>query len=262
MLSAWNAAERRLAPVVADALAGARWVHVVAPSSSEQEAVLGLGVPAELLQHALDANEVARVDHVDGASLVVLRVPWVEPRPEEPYRTAAFGIIVAGDHLVTVVPVEDDLLPHLGVPELDGGDATRFLLRVLERVAAAYLTDLRAIDRAVDEVETRLQDSQENAEVKALLRYQKGLAHFETALRSNQIMLERLRRDARFKRTPEDDELFDDVEVELRQAAEMTGISTNILSSTMDAFASIIWASRPTSCRRRWTPSPRSSPTT
>jgi magnesium transporter len=39
---------------------------------------------------------------------------------------------------------------------------------------------------------------------------------------------------------PEDEDLLEDVLIENRQAIEMTNISSNILSSMMDAFASII----------------------
>ena len=38
----------------------------------------------------------------------------------------------------------------------------------------------------------------------------------------------------------QESELLDDVRVEVRQAIEMTGISENILSQMMDAFASIV----------------------
>ena len=74
------------------------------------------------------------------------------------------------------------------------------------------------------------------AEVLELLRYQKGLVHFTTALDSNQIMLERLRKDL----APNEVEVLEDALVEIRQAIETTRVAGNILSQMMDAFASII----------------------
>jgi magnesium transporter len=53
-------------------------------------------------------------------------------------------------------------------------------------------------------------------------------------------MMERLQRWQFFRMYPEDEDLLEDVITENQQAIEMTNISTNILSSTMDAFASII----------------------
>lgn len=241
MLSAWSSARHHLEPVGPGApMEGSRWLHAHAPTETELEILTSLGVPAGFLEHTLDINELARIDHDNGARLVVVRVPWPAPSADEPWRTAPIGVIVCAGHLVTVSAADGDLLTHVGLPSLEGADPTRFVLRLLERVAAAFLADLQAIDRAVDEVENRLQDAQENIHIRELLRLQKSLVHFEIALKSNQMMLGRLRRDSRFPRDASDDDLFNDVEVELAQAAEMTTISVNILSGMMDAFASII----------------------
>jgi magnesium transporter len=52
--------------------------------------------------------------------------------------------------------------------------------------------------------------------------------------------MERLQRSQLFKTYPEDEDLLEDVLTENQQAIEMTNITSNILSSMMDAFASII----------------------
>jgi magnesium transporter len=52
--------------------------------------------------------------------------------------------------------------------------------------------------------------------------------------------MERLQRSQLFKAYPEDEDLLEDVLTENQQAIEMTNIANNILSSMMDAFASII----------------------
>jgi hypothetical protein len=64
--------------------------------------------------------------------------------------------------------------------------------------------------------------------------------YFTTALKSNELMMERLQRWQFFRMYPEDEDLLEDVITENQQAIEMVNISTNILTSTMDAFASII----------------------
>ena len=92
----------------------------------------------------------------------------------------------------------------------------------------------------VDVLEDQLQQSTRNKEVLELLKYQKSLTYFTTALKSNELMMERLQRSQIFKTYADDEDLLEDVLTENQQAIEMTNITTNILSSTMDAFASII----------------------
>jgi magnesium transporter len=73
-----------------------------------------------------------------------------------------------------------------------------------------------------------------------LLKYQKSLTYFATALRSNEVMMERVQRTQIFNYYEEDQDLLEDVLTENQQAIQMTNINTEILSSMMDAFASII----------------------
>jgi magnesium transporter len=99
---------------------------------------------------------------------------------------------------------------------------------------------LREINRTVEALEDQLQLSTRNKEVLELLKYQKSLTYFTTALKSNELMMERLQRSQIFKAYPEDEDLLEDVITENQQAIEMTNISSNILSGMMDAFASVI----------------------
>jgi magnesium transporter len=73
-----------------------------------------------------------------------------------------------------------------------------------------------------------------------LLKYQKSLTYFSTALRSNEVMMERVQRTQIFNYYEDDQDLLEDVLTENQQAIQMTSINTEILSSMMDAFASII----------------------
>ena len=82
--------------------------------------------------------------------------------------------------------------------------------------------------------------SMQNRELLGLLKYQKSLVYFTTALKANELMMERLHRSGFFRTYPEDEDLLEDVITENQQAIEMTNIASNILSSMMDAFASII----------------------
>ncbi|HXD09985.1 MAG TPA: magnesium transporter CorA family protein, partial [Anaerolineales bacterium] len=106
--------------------------------------------------------------------------------------------------------------------------------------ATRYLTHLREINRITESIEDRLQKSTRNSEVLELLKFQKSLTYFATALRSNEVMMERVQRMQIFNYYDDDQELLEDVLTENQQAIQMTSINTEILSSMMDAFASII----------------------
>jgi magnesium transporter len=116
----------------------------------------------------------------------------------------------------------------------------RLTLQLFLRNAQRFLADLRHLNRSIDETQTRLQDSTRNRELLELLRLEKNLVYFMTALKSNEVMMERLRREQLFEMFPDDQDLLNDVLIENLQAIEMTQIATNITSTMTDAFASII----------------------
>ena len=117
---------------------------------------------------------------------------------------------------------------------------SRFVLQILYRTASLYLQYLRIIDKKSEQVENRLHKSTQNQELIELLKLEKSLVYFTTALRSNEMVLEKLFKNSNIKRYPEDSDLLDDVIVENKQAIEMANIYSGILSGMMDAFASVI----------------------
>ena len=221
----------------------ARCVHLVAPTAAEvAQFARDEGVPEELVRHALDPHERPRVHTVGGATLVVLRVPF-ERNNGIPYDTVPLGLLLTGDCVATVCARDTDVVARLRERANDlfpAGQQHRFVIRVLDVVAETYLAHLERIDRNVNRLEKGLRASLENREVLKLLEHQKSLVHFAMALRSTELMLERLKRSPVLRVPEEDQALLEDVLVEFRQAIDVAAISSNILGEMMDAFASII----------------------
>lgn len=89
-------------------------------------------------------------------------------------------------------------------------------------------------------LERQLRKSMKNKELIQLLDIQKSLVYFSTSLKADETTLEKLMRGRYIKLYEEDQDLLEDVLIEIKQAIEMSSIYLNILSGTMDAFASVI----------------------
>jgi magnesium transporter len=220
------------------------WINVIDPTPEEIARLQELGIPQDYILYPLDLDERARTERENGHLLIVLRIPYFQGEMEDvPYTTIPLGIILTDRFLVTICRKENDILREFAsgrVRSLSTAKRNRFVLRLLLTTASKYLSYLREITRHVDALEDQLQLSTRNREVLGLLKYQKSLTYFTTALKQNELMMERLQRSQIFKTYPEDEDLLEDVLTENQQAIEMTSISSNILSSMMDAFASII----------------------
>lgn len=220
------------------------WVSVVDPGAQEVAQVEGWGIPPDFVTHSLDMNERARTERNNGIIFIVVRLPYAQgKKTPTPYITVPVGIILTDTLIVTICRKETSVIQEFATGQVHGLSTVkknRFVLQLLLRTADQYLNYLRDIDTSVDALEERLHHSLQNKEVRELLKYQKSLVYFTTALKSNELMLERLQKTQLFQAYPEDVDLLDDVLIEIRQAIDVTGISENILSQMMDAFASII----------------------
>ena len=117
---------------------------------------------------------------------------------------------------------------------------TRFLLLLLLRISQRFLIYLRQIDRLSSRTEQKLHQSMKNEELIQMLGLEKSLVYFSTSLKTDEIVLNKIMRGKFIKLYEEDQDLLDDVLIEIHQAIEMCNIYSNILSGTMDAFASVI----------------------
>jgi len=220
------------------------WINVVDPTVEEIRELTDMGIPPEFITSPLDTDERARVEREDGEVFILLRVPVYQgPTSDVPYTTMPLGIVLDSQWILTISRRPSEVMREFTsgrVRGLSTAKRNRFILQLLHQTATKYLSYLREINRAVDTLEDQLQLSTRNKELLGLLRYQKSLVYFTEALKANELMMERLHRGQFFATYPDDEDLLEDALTENQQAIEMTNIATNILSSTMDAFASII----------------------
>jgi len=228
-----------------DELARDSWINVLDPSEDEIAYLCReLSIPQDFVMAALDIDERARTDKEGDAVLILWRVPLFRGRSADiPFTTIPFGVILANNVVITICKMENDIVQAVVNDQVSGlsvAKRNRFTLQLLLLTASRYLRYLRRINRKVDRLEDELQLSMRNEELLELLKYQKSLVYFTTALKSNELMMERLQRSRLFEMYPDDGDLLDDVLTENRQAIEMVSIANDILSQMMDAFASII----------------------
>ena len=221
------------------------WVSMVAPNEEELQLISKqCTLDVDVLRAALNTNERSRIDTDEGYSMVLVNIPTVEEQSDkELYSTIPFSIVLVRDTIITVCSEDSPVIRAFEqgkVREFNTKMKSRFILQFLYKIAALYLQYLRNVDKKSEEVEAKLHKSTQNRELIELLKLEKSLVYFTTALRSNETVLEKLLRTELIKKYPEDAVLLEDVIVENKQAIEMANIYSGILSGMMDAFASVI----------------------
>jgi magnesium transporter len=241
MLTIYKTTEQGLEQL--ESMANGAWVKVIDPTPQEIQQLVTWGIDADYINYSLDLDEMPRMERDEDYTFILIRIPHSQPDSDIPYTTIPLGIMIKGNIIVTICRYEKEMFKVLANGKyrlLKTGKRYRFALYIFLETATRYLGHLREINRMTETIEDQLQKSTRNRELMELLKYQKSLTYFSTALRSNEVMMERVQRTQIFNYYEEDQDLLEDVLTENQQAIQMTSINTEILSSMMDAFASII----------------------
>lgn len=222
------------------------WISVIAPDEAEVKNVIGqFHLDADFVRAALDEEESSRIENEEDQTLIIVDFPVCETDSQNAilYSTMPMGIILTPDHVVTVSLKDNIILSEMSsgvIRNVQTGMKTRFVLMILLRIATKFLQYLKQIDKISYFMEKQLHKSMRNKELIQLLDLEKSLVYFSTSLKADDVTLEKILRGRVIRLYEEDQDLLEDVLIEVKQAIEMAGIYSSILSGMMDAFASVI----------------------
>jgi len=223
------------------------WVNVLPPLKQEEFSELSetLDIPIDFLKDSLDIDERSRFEIEDNVKLIVIKTPTENNSFNESdayYITIPICIILTHNQIVTVNSFENEAIKKFlnTFQNRSTDNKNMMVLKIFEKVVTNYLDFLKEINQRRNLLEQKLYDANRNSELLELVRIQKSLVYFITALRSNELLMMKIVRTNFLQLNEDEKEFLDDLIVETSQALEMANTYTTILSSTLDAFASII----------------------
>ena len=223
------------------------WVNVLPPLKQEEftELSAALDIPIDFLTDSLDIDERSRFEEDDNVKLIVIKTPTENNSFNESdayYITIPICIILTHNHVVTVNSFENTAIKKFlnTFQNRQPDNRNMMVLKIFEKIVQNFMEHLKEINQRRNTYEKKLYDASKNEHLLELMRIQKSLVYLVTALRSNEMLMMKLERTNFLALTEDEKELLNDLIVDNSQALEMSNIYTNILSSTLDAFASII----------------------
>ncbi|MFZ4059250.1 MAG: magnesium transporter CorA family protein [Ferruginibacter sp.] len=223
------------------------WVNVLPPLKQEEffELSESLDIPIDFLKDSLDIDERSRYEIDDNVKLIVIKTPTENNSFNESdafYITIPICIILTHNQIVTVNSFENEAIKKFlnTFQNRNPDEKNMMALKIFEKVTTNFQDYLKEINLRRNALEQKLYDANRNEELLQLMRIQKSLVYFITALRSNELLMMKMARTNILQLKEDEKDFLDDLIVETSQALEMANTYTNILSSTLDAFASII----------------------
>ena len=224
------------------------WINLVSPSDDEIINICKeLEISTDFIKDSLDYEEKARIDteEDEGTVLFVIDVPIIEKEGDlYTYSTMPLGIIIVRDDYIVTVSLRKSIVIEKFIKSKVKSFVTymksRFLFQIMLENASSYLTYLKRINKETEIAESTLKHSMKNRELLKMLSLEKSLVYFTTSIKSNEVVMEKTLRGKFIKLYEDDEDILEDAITENKQAIEMAKIYSDILTGTMDAYASII----------------------
>ena len=220
------------------------WIQMTCPTEEDQQILEEeYKIPDYFLSDISDTDERARYEYDDGWMLIILRIPYVkEVRSRTPYTTVPLGIIHKRDVTITVCYYETNMMIDFVSYQQKRGvgftDYVDMIFRLFLSSAVWYLKRLKQISMLIEKAKRNLDREVNNESLIGLSRLQDSLTYFNTSIRGNENLLQKLKFKLQIDEL--DADLIEDVNIEMTQARETTNIYSDILESTMDTYQSII----------------------
>ena len=245
MIQYFNIVDHRT--VATDKPGSGTWVNVLPPLKQEEfsELSTALQIPLDFLKDSLDIDERSRYEAEDDVKLIVIKTPTENNSFNESdafYITIPICILLTKEQIVTVNSFENEAIKKFlnSFQNRHPDKQNMMVLKIFEKVINTYQNHLKEINQRRNALEQKLYAANRNEELFQLMRIQKSLVYFVTALRSNELLLMKLARTNFLQLSDDEKDFLDDLVIETSQALETANTYTNILISTLDAFASII----------------------
>jgi magnesium transporter len=233
-----------------ESLQPSSWINIQPPFNHEELNSLSsrLSIPLDFLTDSLDIDERSRYEREDDIILIVVNTPVINEKGNESeaiYITAPIGIILTKENIITITSVENPIIQKFlenRVKHFNPTDHRMFVLQLFEQTVFRFLECLKKLNLKRNLIEQELYNSSRNKELQELLRIEKSLVYFVNSLSSNELLKMKMKRTdlLKIRDMEEHMDLFEDIIIDNSQALEMSNVYTNILSGTMEAYASIV----------------------
>lgn len=226
------------------------WINVTPPISPDEIEYLSdtFQIPQDFLTDPLDIDERARYEKDEEVKLIIINTPVLNDgfrNDEAIFITIPIGLILIDHRIITITNSDNTIIEQFidnKVKNVNTNDIGLFVLQIFEQNVIRFLSCLKKLNLKRNLLEKELYDSSRNQDLQQLLSIQKSLIYFVNSLSANELLKMKIKRSDLLSVKDNDDkmELLEDLIIDNSQALAMSNIYTNILSSTMETYSSII----------------------
>ena len=218
------------------------WVRSERPSEKEITKLCALGIDADILTDALDPHEIPRIEHDDGWTYFITRVPDVG----DDFNDYTTPIMFALGKQQKTVTISRDLLGRLWQPFIDTTTArttnqTQLFLHMVEMILQSYQTRVSLINRQMRAATGNIANLRPN-DIATFVEYERKLNDYLDALIPTNTALEKtLSMKAKLITLDEEDgEIVEDLSVDIEQVIARCKSLLRTITNVRDSYRAVM----------------------
>lgn len=192
------------------------------------------------LTSAMDPDELGRVEFEANHSAIIIKRPKRYSSEDNfLFKISSVGMFLFADRLIIVIADDTQLFDHKSFQKIRS--LPDILLKVVHRCIIHFEQHLHVIQQISNELECEVNKAMQNRDLLHMFTLEKSLVYYLKAIGTNGKVIERLKANsAKFNYSAEEVEFLDDVIIENSQCHEEANTYSQVLSSMMDAWVSIV----------------------
>jgi magnesium transporter len=213
----------------------------ISPDDAERKHLIDdLKIDEHNLQSSLDPNELGRMEfEPEHVAIIIKRPKRYCAKDNFLFKVESVGLFLFAGTLVVVLSEE--------IPLFDGKQFSKveslqdLILKLIYRSTYHFEEHIKVISMMSDELEQEINKSASNRQLLNMFTLEKSLVFYLDAISSNRRVIEKIKASAaKFVFSTSSLEFLDDLAIENAQCYEMAQVYSQVLSSLMDARASVI----------------------
>lgn len=215
------------------------WVRSERPSEDELEKLTELGIDHDLLIDALDPHEVPRVEHDDGWTYFITRLPDTDDDFND-FTTPIF-FALGKKYVVTV---SRDSLGRLWQPFIEGTHVsttqkTKLFMLMLEAITRQYQTRVASINRQMRATTSDVR-TLTSKDIITLTEYERKLNDYLDALQPTNTAVEKLLAGKLLTLYEDDRDYVEDVSIEFEQLIARCKSLLRTITNVRDSYRAVM----------------------
>lgn len=217
------------------------WIRSERPGADDLEALHALGIDADLLTDALDPHEVPRIEHDDGWTYFITRVPDVGDDFND--YTTPIMFALSKNQMATI---SRDLLGRLWQPFIDTTQIpttqqAQLFLSMIEMLMQSYQTRVAAINRQMRAATSDINNLSPR-DIATFVEYERKLNDYLDALIPTNVALEKTLnpRTKLIRLGEEDQEMVEDLSVDIEQVIARCKSLLRTITNVRDSYRAVM----------------------